>query len=64
MVSRFHGNRDIGDFTIYLLFRPRQGFVRKYYLPVPFIRLEVGGAVLADKPSKPFSHIQQTELCK
>ena len=64
MVGGFHGDCDIGDFIVYLLFRSRQGLVGKYYLPVPFVWLEVGGAVLTDKPSKSFSHIQQTELCE
>ena len=63
VIRRFHRNRNVGDQPVYLLLCPWKGLVGKHHLPVALVRQEKPGTVLADKPPKPLSHVQQAELC-
>ena len=64
MVGRFHGNRNIRNLIINLLFGIGQWLVAVNNLTITLVRGEIGRSVLTDEPAKPCSHIQQFELCE
>ena len=63
MVSRVHTDGDVFDSVIDALLSIRQSFVAEDDLAIPFVRQEVIGSVLSNKPAKALAHIQQPKLC-
>ena len=64
VVGSLHGNRDIGDSVINPLISTLPEPVAVYDRTVCLIRYKVLDSVLADKPSKSLSHIQNLVFCK
>ena len=61
VICGFHGDRDVGDQPVDLFLCTWKGLVGEHHLPIAFVRQEKPGAVLADEPPKPLSHIQQLD---
>ena len=63
VIRRPHGNGDVSDLSVDLIFRAGPGLIGENLLHATLVGNKVGFAVPGDKPSEPLAHVQEPELC-